>query len=91
MKGDEQSEAEAEHHCGNHEVKIAENCTDFIRRRHSVLLYSSTFAEVYVYFNELMSITKRYFTSCFNMRSKASLIFWIGMTSMSETMFFWPQ
>jgi hypothetical protein len=27
------------------------------------------------YFSELMSMTKRYFTSCFNMRSKASLIF----------------
>ena len=34
-----------------------------------------------------MSITNRYFTSCFNMRSKASLIFWIGITSTSATMF----
>ena len=43
------------------------------------------------YFNELMSITKRYFTSCFSMRSKASLIFWIGMTSTSAVMLCRPQ
>ena len=36
-------------------------------------------------------MTKRYFTSCFNMRSKASLICWMGMTSTSETMLCWPQ
>jgi hypothetical protein len=43
------------------------------------------------YFSELMSITNRYFTSCFSIRSKASLIFWIGITSTSEVIFFSPQ
>jgi hypothetical protein len=43
------------------------------------------------YFSELMSITKRYFTSCLSMRSKASLIFWIGITSTSDVIFFSPQ
>ena len=38
------------------------------------------------YFSELMSMTKRYFTSCFNKRSKASLIVWIGITSTLEVM-----
>jgi hypothetical protein len=34
-------------------------------------------------YNDAMSITKRYFTSLRNMRSYASLIFWIGITSTS--------
>src|SRR4051812_30374524 len=34
---------------------------------------------------EALSITKRYLTSLFSMRSYASSIFWIGIISMSET------
>jgi hypothetical protein len=37
------------------------------------------------YFSDARSMTKRYFTSPLSMRSYASLIFWIGMSSMSET------
>src|SRR5579862_9677211 len=40
----------------------------------------------YGFLSDAMSITKRYFTSAFTTRSKASLIFWMGMTSTSETM-----
>jgi len=43
------------------------------------------------YLSELMSITKRYFTSCLSMRSKASLIFWIGITSTSDVILCLPQ
>jgi hypothetical protein len=43
------------------------------------------------YLRELMSMTKRYFTSCLSMRSKASLICWMGMTSTSAVMLFFPQ
>ena len=49
---------------------------------------SAVITRAWTYFSELMSITKRYFTSCLNMRSKASLIFWIGITSTSATMLF---
>lgn len=44
-----------------------------------------------VILRERMSITKRYFTSCLNIRSKASLIFSMGMTSTSAVMLFAPQ
>ena len=39
----------------------------------------------------LMSITKRYFTSCRNIRSKASLIWSMRITSTSETILCSPQ
>ena len=37
-------------------------------------------------FSDAMSITKRYFTSLRTIRSYASLIFWIGVSSISDTM-----
>ena len=43
------------------------------------------------YPSELISITKRYFTSCFSIRSKASLTFWIGIISTSAVMLCLPQ
>jgi hypothetical protein len=38
-----------------------------------------------------MSITKRYFTSLLSIRSYASLMYWIGITSTSEVMPCLPQ
>ena len=38
-----------------------------------------------------MSMEKRYFTSDLTSRSKASLTFWMGMTSTSAVMLCWPQ
>ena len=42
-------------------------------------------------FRLAMSITKRYRTSLLSIRSYASLIFWIGIISTSDTIFFDAQ
>jgi len=42
-------------------------------------------------YSVLISIANRYFTSCFSSRSKASLIFCMGITSTSAVIPCWPQ
>lgn len=92
MERNEKSEAEAEDHGRNHEVLIGENRLRFFRFCHLLLLSAGFRSYVTLaYLSELMSITNRYLTSCLSMRSKASLIFSIGMTSTSAVMFFSPQ
>jgi hypothetical protein len=90
MQSDEQGEPETEDSQWNEEMAIRQDGSDFVAVRHRFLSVLAS-VELAGYFSELMSITKRYFTSCFNIRSKASLIFWIGMTSTSAVMLFLPQ
>src|ERR1700760_4544045 len=80
MKRDEQGKAKAEDDHRNDEVSISQHGLCLIESDHSLLCPSnveSALRRPRFYLRELMSITNRYFTSCFNMRSKASLICWI--------------
>lgn len=90
MQRDEQSQTEEEDSHRDQEVAVGQSCADLSGGYHGCFEVCSILSEA-DYFRELISITKRYFTSCFSMRSKASLIFWIGMTSTSAVMFFSPQ
>lgn len=90
MQNDQEGKAETEHGNRNEEVTVGQDGSGLVVIRHGLL---SVLAAIGFgcYFNVLMSITKRYFTSCLSIRSKASLIFWTGMTSTSAVMLFLPQ
>ena len=91
MYSNQQRQTQAENNCRDQEVAIREGglC---LAHQSDLIRFDAVFESFSLcYFSELISMTKRYFTSCFNMRSKAALIFCMGITSTSAVMFFWPQ